>query len=299
MSASGGLRTRAYAGAADLRRMQDAASCSFERRTWHPGDLAWAMRDQGHVGLAPRVTLVESADGGLLGWTWFHLNGWFDAVPLVDLDAALAEALVDAALRSAERCTAAGDHLERLTATCDDEDGPLHDALVRQGFAGIESGLEATRRRLDDLPSPRLPEGLRLSAVDDDALVVARVECHRAAFPPSSLAHPGYVRVRRTWPYRPELDRAVVDASGTVLAACLAWIDERSGWGILEPVGTRPEHRRRGLAAAVCLDALHALRAAGAHSAQVSCESGSAGYATYHAIGFRTARRMHFLRRAA
>ena len=220
---------RPYAGAVNLRRMQDAVSPrSAAGDWWHVGDLAWAVRDCGHVQLAPLVTLVESTAGELLGWVWSQMYGWFDAVTVTE----------------------------------------------------------------DDLPDPVLPEGLRLSGVEDEALVDARVEAHRAAFAPSRLTLEGFQRVRRTWPYRPELDRVVVDGEGRVLAACLAWLDEATGWGMLEPVGTRPEQQRRGLGAAVCLDALHALKAAGAHAAQVSCAGGSAGCETYHSIGFVTERRM-------
>lgn len=288
---------RPYAGSADLRRMQEATSAYFGRGTYHPGDIAWAMREHAHVLLAPLVTLVESADGAVLGWTWFHVYGWFDIVPTVEPDEVLATALVDAALESAARCVAAGDRPASLNALVDDEDVAVAAALQHRGFAADEARFEVNRRSLDDLPSPTLPEGLRLAAMDDDGLVHPRVEAHRAAFAPSSLTKAGFARVRQTWPYRPELDRVVLDQDGTVLAACLAWIDEATGWGMFEPVGTRPEHQRRGLGAAVCLDALHALRAAGATHAQVSCEPGSAGSATYHSIGFRTERRMAIFRR--
>ncbi len=227
----------------------------------------------------PYTGLLETPGGELLGYTWFHVYGFFDAVPFVDPDDALAAALLGAAKDAAVRCVAAGDRIERLGTLCDDEDTALAAAFATDGFAEQGSGFEVTRRSLDDLPAPVLPDGLRLSAVEDDALLDARVEAHRAAFAQSRLTLAGCMRLRHTWPYRSDLDRVVVDADGRVVAACLAWIDEARGWGVLEPVGTRPEHRRRGLAAAVCLDALHALRAAGAHSAQVSCETGSGGFA--------------------
>ncbi len=291
------LCPRPYRGAADLRRIQDAMSARFGRGTYHAGEIAWSMRDYAHVELGPLVTLVESAGGELLGWTWFHPSGWFDAVPAFDPDRALAEALVEAAMAAADRCRAAGDDLSRLSVLCDDADIELVASLAARGFAPIDAGIEVTRRSLDGLAEPTLPDGLHLAAVEDEAMAVARVECHRAAFAPSTLTLRGFLRVRRTWPYRPELDRVVVDSQGTVLASCLAWIDEATGWGVLEPVGTRPEHRRRGLARAACLDALRALRAAGAHGAQVSCDSGSAGCATYHSLGFRTERHLTIHRR--
>lgn len=298
MSATAGITARPYAGVADLRRMQDAVSRGFGRGVYHVGDLAWAMRDHGHVQLSPLVTLLESPGGEMLGWTWFHLYGWFDAVPTAELDEALAGALVDAALDSARRCVDAGDAIEQLSTLWDEEDSALIGVLRQRGFSLLDAPFEVTRRSLDDLPGQRpLPDGLRLTHVSDDALVHARVECHRSAFPPSRATVSGFQRVRRTWPYREELDRVVVDEQGTVLSSCLAWIDEATGWGLLEPVGTRPEHQRRGLGTAVCLDALYALREAGATHAQVSCESGKAGCATYHGLGFATERSMGILRR--
>jgi ribosomal protein S18 acetylase RimI-like enzyme len=74
-------------------------------------------------------------------------------------------------------------------------------------------------------------------------------------------------------------------AKGEVVAFCTAWLDEENAAGLLEPVGTHPAHQRRGLARAVCTDALRALRAAGARTAQVGFGS-AAGYATYRSVGF-------------
>jgi GNAT superfamily N-acetyltransferase len=41
------------------------------------------------------------------------------------------------------------------------------------------------------------------------------------------------------------------------------WLDDESGVALVEPVGCRPEHRRRGLAGAVSLAALNAARELG------------------------------------
>ncbi len=60
--------------------------------------------------------------------------------------------------------------------------------------------------------------------------------------------------------------------------------------GLVEPVGTDPEYRRRGLARAACRAGLAALRAAGAQFALV-CPRGDAGYPVpgrlYRQLGFR------------
>ncbi|WP_257004085.1 GNAT family N-acetyltransferase [Streptomyces sp. SA15] len=75
--------------------------------------------------------------------------------------------------------------------------------------------------------------------------------------------------MRDTWPYRPELDLVVVSPAGDVVAYCQGWYDETNGIGEFEPVGTHPDHRRLGLARAVCTAVLHAFARAGGHRAVV------------------------------
>jgi len=90
--------------------------------------------------------------------------------------------------------------------------------------------------------------------------------------------------VRQTWPYRQELDRIALCDDGAVAAFCTAWLDVDNGVGLLEPVGTHPAHRRRGLARAVCLDPLWFLRNAGARTVRVGFSS-EAAFATCRSLG--------------
>ena len=100
-----------------------------------------------------------------------------------------------------------------------------------------------------------------------------------------------YARLQQEWPYRADLDHAVVAPDGSFAAFCIAWLDEENRGGLLEPVGTHPDHRRRGLASAVCLAAVRSLRALGAENAVIASEDGSPGEAVYRGIGFRTVTR--------
>ncbi|HEX5499465.1 MAG TPA: GNAT family N-acetyltransferase, partial [Thermomicrobiales bacterium] len=99
------------------------------------------------------------------------------------------------------------------------------------------------------------------------------------------LSLAAYERVRRTWPYRPELDRTVETDDGAVAAFCTAWLDVDNAQGYLEPVGTHPAHRRQRLGQAVCLSAMAALRAAGAETVEVAFTSETA-LALYRSLGF-------------
>ena len=118
---------------------------------------------------------------------------------------------------------------------------------------------------------------------------------HRAAFHPSGVTEESYATVMAEWPYRPELDCAVVAPDGSFAAYALAWPDEANALGLLEPVGTHPEHQRLGLGRAVCLSALQRLREAGTRRALVGSR-GDAAYPIptrlYESIGFRELSRL-------
>jgi ribosomal protein S18 acetylase RimI-like enzyme len=132
-------------------------------------------------------------------------------------------------------------------------------------------------------------------AGDED--VERRVDVHRAAFTPSRVVPESYRRVMRAWPYRADLDRVVEAPDGSFAAFALAWLDEENGVGELEPVGTRPAERRRGLARAACLSALAAARDVGAGTAVVYANVGSGAERLYASLGFRSvARHVRFRR---
>ncbi len=102
------------------------------------------------------------------------------------------------------------------------------------------------------------------------------------------------------WPYRADLDWVVTDASGRAGGLGLVWLDPATGVGLVEPVGCVPEHRGRGLAAAVTLAALHHLRSVGGTLGQVT-PRGDDGYPgpqrLYRSLGFRpTARTVTWTR---
>jgi predicted N-acetyltransferase YhbS len=288
--------SRAYAGVGDLRRMQAAVARAYAITSLRVGDVAWLSRYHTHRELGISIRLWEDADGEVVGWTYYRATGgcnlfvapgWGEPQLLDEMLAGL-----DAIAAASE---AAGDPPVRLrTYGLDlgrsDEDRALAAALERHGYV-LSPGIGGVLvRPLDEtLAAPTLPPGYRLGWVETREQVIGRVAVHRLAFAPSDLVLAAYERVRRAWPYRPDLDRVVLTdvgaGAGEVVAFCTAWIDGENAAGLLEPVGTHPAHQRRGLARAVCLDALHQLRAAGARTAQVGYGR-AAGEATYRSLGF-------------
>ena len=104
-----------------------------------------------------------------------------------------------------------------------------------------------------------------------------RVAAHRAAWLPAALpftpehrpaaasdatssfdAHK-LRRAQSLWPYDPSRDLVITTADGEAAACCTIWFDETTGAAEIEPLGVVPEHRRRGLAIALCHAALDAV----------------------------------------
>jgi predicted N-acetyltransferase YhbS len=257
------------------------------------GDLAWLARHSTHRELAPDIRLWE-ADGALVAWAFARSNGGFNLLTTADAASGdLFDRMLDFVADAARAAVAAGDppvdlYTYGIVSSRSPQDRALAEALERRGFhpSGPMGG--TLGRRLDEVERPTVPSGYTRAAVRTAEHLIGRVEAHRAAFAPSELTVGAYRRVRRAWPYREDLDRVVVDDTGTVVAFCTAWLDEEQAAGLLEPVGVHPAHQRRGLGRAVCLDALGALHAAGAETAQVGYLT-EAALATYRSIGFEAA----------
>ncbi|HET7128805.1 MAG TPA: GNAT family N-acetyltransferase [Gaiellaceae bacterium] len=166
------------------------------------------------------------------------------------------------------------------------------DTLHAHGFAHDPEApwIRWNSRSLDEIEEPRVPDGYRLATMADHDDFASRSAAHRSAFAPSRFTDEVYETVRREAPWRAHLDCVVIDPEGDVAAYALAWIDERNSVGELEPVGVRAEEQRRGLGRAVCLHALHRLRAYGAETALVGSRGDDAypgPRALYESIGFR------------
>ena len=271
--------------------MQAAVARAYAITGLRVGDLAWLMRYQTHRHLALDIRLWEDDAGQIVGWTYLRSFGGFNVfVAPGRADDALLDELLTTIDEMARASVSAGDppiglYTYGVDVTRSAEDRALAAGLERHGFREAPAHGGVLTRTLDQLPDVLVPAGYRLDWVRTRDLMLGRVAAQQAAFAPSDLTLERYQRVQRTWPYRPKLDRIARSEDGGVVAFCTAWLDEENAAGLLEPVGTHPAHQRRGLAKAVCVDALWALREAGAKTAQVGYAS-EAGSATYRSIGF-------------
>src|SRR5262249_12916497 len=138
--------------------------------------------------------------------------------------------------------------------------------------AGGDDGswVQFNTRELTDVPDPALPEGFRfLSAADVPA--ADAVKAHRDAWQGSRFDTTALQRVRRTWPYGPDLQVLIAAPDGTLAASAIIWLDELTRTAEFEPVGTHRDFRRRGLGTALLLHGMRLAKAAGAGNMLVAC----------------------------
>ncbi len=279
---------RAYTGADDLRLMQAAVSSACDAAALHIGDLAYLARCAPHRDLRHYIRIWEDS-GGVSGFAFLRSNGGFNLFLSPTAAPGLVDDMLDFVDTAAAEFEVAGDaplglYTYGIDESRSDVDREIAQALRGRGFVESTAFGGVVSRTLDALPAADVASGYAVVAADDE-LVDSRVEAQRAVFPPSVFTVETYRRARGTWPYRTDLDRVVIDASGGVVAFCTAWIDETTGNGMLEPVGVHPAHRRRGLGRAVCLDALRHLHDSGARHVYVAYNSDE-GLRLYESMEF-------------
>jgi GNAT superfamily N-acetyltransferase len=94
-----------------------------------------------------------------------------------------------------------------------------------------------------------------------------------------------YRNVQRIPIYRRDLDIVAVASDGELAAFCTVWFDDITRTAVFEPVGTHPNHQKRGLGKAVMSEGLRRAQRLGATLATVSSYSTGA-HALYESMGF-------------
>lgn len=151
------------------------------------------------------------------------------------------------------------------------------------------SWTQLNERDLTDIEEPELPQGYRFRTAAE-AGPDAAVRAHVDAWGPSAYSIDAYEGVRAAAGYRGDLHLLVEAPDGTMASSAIMWLDEENRTLEFEPVGTHPDHRRRGVARAMLLHGLRLGREAGAVHATVAC-LGAPGHTSarglYYGVGFR------------
>lgn len=203
------------------------------------------------------------------------------------------EALELALLDAAEQHLAVTDEegQKRLTVWANQHDPLRREVLSRRGY---ERGDWPEYQRWRSLDAPildaRPAPGYSIRALGDGDELPARSWASWRAFHPEEPddRYEGWVwyrNIQRCPLYRRDLDLVAVTLDGAVAAFCTLWLDDVTRCGMLEPVGTVPEHQRKGLGRALICEGLRRLRWLGARMAYIGSYS-PAAHALYAAVGF-------------
>lgn len=230
----------------------------------HRGDLEWWV-----ASVAPRPLETHlhlwSVDGTVRAWSWVqgHLVRW----EVGPGEPTSAGQVVDAILGAAIAETTG-----RLEAWAPEDDHATVATLGRLGFLPDDLRLSQFQRRVDGrapIAEATTPSGYRVRHLEGPDEIPARVALHRAAFPTSELTVEQYARLATLPGYRYEDDLVIEAMDGALVAFAMAWWDPRARMGEFEPVGTHPDHQRRGLGRALIGAGLCRYRDLGARLVQV------------------------------
>ena len=180
-------------------------------------------------------------------------------------------------LQTAEEhlCRTAEDGSQKLTVWANHNDHGLKEILAQNAYQN--SGAEEHNYLHSlDRPIPENPpaEGYKVRALGDRQDLPGRSWASWRAFHPNDPAEEyqgweWYLNIQRCPLYRRDLDIVAESPEGKIVSFCTVWFDDVTRSGFFEPVGTIPEHQRKGLARAVIYEGLRRLKWLGVTRAHV------------------------------
>lgn len=292
------LFSRSYTGPADLQAMVNLAQLlRAAGQTVYPiaADLHEELADPD---VQATAGLWEDEAGQLVGFA--YVNRYQNLVDVFDArlyTPALEGEMISWAVAAVQRRNQDKGEIQTLDASSLDDDLPRLAMLARHGFERQSGSSILMACPLDQpIPAPVLPAGFTIRPSGGEAEVEAYVALHRAAFGTENMDVEYRRSIMSAPDFIPELDLVAVAPNGDLAAFCVCQIfsdDTPRGGGIKEgwtdPVGTHPDYQRRGLARALMLAGMAALRNRGIDTALLGTSSTNIPMQRLaESIGFRT-----------
>ena len=291
------VASRSYGGNEDFLRIRDfliatygltRTGLNWEIRRWE----GWCgSRQAGHERTGERawmgdVRMWETADGDLVGAA--HPEDPGNAFLQVHPDF---RHLEDEMVVWAEERLAVPTEEGRRRVDVDvyDYDTQRQELLARRGFVRREDhGYQRWWNADAPVPEAAVADGytVRSMRADDDRDRGRWLQASRAVFLHHDTLEEYQARHAGMPSYRPDLHLAAEASDGSFAAFCGVTFDTVNKIAIFEPVGTHPDHRRKGLARALMCEGLGRVTALGAVRAVVGTHSGVAANRLYASVGF-------------
>jgi GNAT superfamily N-acetyltransferase len=176
-----------------------------------------------------------------------------------------------------------------LTVWAHQRDSLRQELLRARGYTRGDWAEHQFRRCLEsEIADVLLPAGYTVRSLGDTAEIPARSWLSWRVFHPDEpaahyLGWAWYPDIQRCPLYRRDLDLVAVAPNGDLAAFCTVWYDDVTRTGYFEPVGTSPDHQRKGLGRAIMTEGLRRLKHMGALYATVAGYS-QAAIALYSSV---------------
>ena len=291
------LRVQAFGRDRDLGPVLELVGRSRVREDtgaiFHPGGLQWWLRRVGRTGFEVALLTENDVPVGMA------LRDVGDVIVQTDSEHADARGELLAWVEASARRT---DEPEIFVSVAESDEGLRAIALSRGYEPSERYGYELVHDLLAEPSAPELPQGLEMISLTP-ALADRYVDLHRAAWArpnaPSSYDRRQHDTVTAMPDFRYDLVPIVAAPDGALAAYCMSWWDPRSVSVEIEPLGTHPDFRRKGLARAIVREVLRRSAQLGARYLLVWGTSGNPeAKALYVSAGLRTRRTLRDYRLA-
>jgi mycothiol synthase len=288
------MRHRAYRGGSDVRLLQafnaaaiaQTGGCGFV----HPGDIPHRLFNGNKLFHPAEVLTIWEDDRGVAAWALIGPRfRSYDAQVRPDLrgtglEREVLEHAERALVESMKRHGVEGDRLVGEACRGDETRARL---LTEMGWmADGEPPWVVNRIPLDEVSEPSPPLGYSIRSVRGLEEAAALAEVHAASFG-STWTPEMYRKLMQSPGYSAQREFVVEAPAGSLAAFTVTWHDAVNRTGLFEPVGTHPDHRRRGVAKALLRFAMRSMAAAGMRQAIVVNDGRNlASAALYGSVGF-------------
>ena len=248
---------------------------------WDVADIQWWWRDGGYVDPA-RQLFLESGDGEAR--TMLLLSeayATFDYEVFPGLEAAEAGLKVfDRGLRWLESLLLA-QQADSVTFFVREDHSAFRRAAAEQGFEDLQRAYVQLALNMEAEPAGAAGNrSIHVRCIEDSDFIGGN---------PPVIRTPArdFARILKAPHYRAYQHLVAVGSENRVMGECIYWVDRANGIGVFEPVETRPEYRRRGVARALLMAGLSRMKGQGVKIAKVSHYSDNlAARNLYRSLGF-------------
>jgi len=223
-----------------------------------------------------KTTRLWLEDSALIAFAYVDdfNNLCFEIAPEIS-DPRLEKEIVDWGLIcQSEKNTQTGETAS-LDSSCSASNLERINLLERMGFLQQEiRSMKFIRSLADPIQPFPLPRGYTIRSLQGENEVEPWVSMHQAAVGTEHMTTEYRLAMMHVPAYDQDMDWVVTAPDGNLAAYCIGSIDEEDPTiGALDPIGTHPDHQRRGLSSALIAHGLSVLKSKGLQHVQFGTSS--------------------------